>query len=90
MVLMYHEAENATVTLHEGHRGQHYLLERRYATANHFVEVEAPDVPEMQALGYRLATPDEQNAFGAAQSKKGALRENAPSGKAASTKTNGG
>lgn len=79
-ILLYHDInEDGGVDLSEGIIAGQRTPERHYRQKGHFLEVDPPanarehDVGELQQLGYRLATPSEQNSY--AKRERGNLRE---------------
>jgi hypothetical protein len=81
-ILFYHEdKDDGMVAMSEERIAGQRTPERRYVHKGHFLEVGPPphamqhDTEELQKLGYRLATPREQNDFVKQQKKAGALEE---------------
>lgn len=81
-ILFYHETkDNGMVAMSEELIAGQRTLERRYVHKGHFLEVNPPqnaiehDTEQLKRLGYRLASPREQQEFVKQQKKAGALEE---------------
>jgi hypothetical protein len=81
-ILFYHDTkDDGMVAMSEMRVAGQRTPERRYIHKGHFLEVNAPhhaqehDQAELQKLGYRLATPKEQNEFVKQQKRAGTLEE---------------
>lgn len=81
-ILFYHETdEDARVALSEGIIGGQRTPERHYQGKGHFLEIDPPanarehDTEQLQQLGYRLATFEEQNAYAKQQKRAGSITE---------------
>ncbi len=81
-MLFYHETkDDGMVAMSEERIAGQRTPERRYVHKGHFLEVNAPlhavghDSEELQKLGYRLATPKEQNDFVKQQKRAGTVEE---------------
>ncbi len=96
MILVYSEGATGSVALQPGLIEGLEAPARTYPIVDHVVAVEAwhpvitaADAEEICRLtGFRLATPDEQDAYTGAKRKKNMLKEQQPS--ADSTEINGG
>lgn len=102
MILLYSEQEHGQAHFIEAQIEGFGAPARRYALLNHFMVVDGGqtvagieaiarhDAEELIAHGiYRLATPEEQNAYAAAQRKATSVEE-APAGKTNKKNTIGG
>lgn len=102
MILLYSEQEHGQAHFIEAQIEGFGAPARKYALLNHFMVVDGGqavagieaiarhDAEELIAHGiYRLATPEEQNAYTAAQRKATSVEE-APAGKASKKNTIGG
>lgn len=81
-VLLVHDNKNhGEVAMAEAIVAGEPTPARYYRHQDKFVEVNAPanalhhDLAEMHKLGYRLATPEEQNAYSASKKKTSRLTE---------------
>jgi hypothetical protein len=81
-ILFYHDInEDGHVALSEGIIAGQRTPERHYQQKGHFLEVNPPanarehDIEELQKVGYRLATPTEQNIYVKQQKRAGTLEE---------------
>jgi hypothetical protein len=70
MILLTHDHINeSNIVVTGGRVHGEYVPTRTYENKNHFVEIDAPvhiqdnDIVELYALGYRLATPYEQETY---------------------------
>lgn len=100
MILLTCDDDSGQIALPAGCVDGIAVGERRYAIAHHFVEVDGAgydrvavvDAQELcQQTHLRLATPEEQNAFAAAQQADGLVREEQEATrKPKATKSNGG
>lgn len=82
MILLYHETTTSGTLATPARVGNESHPPRRYKHTGHFVEIDGPahvvahDAEEIcKIAGYRLATPDEQDAYAASKKKKGSVRE---------------
>lgn len=87
MILLKHDTKNdGMIALSEAHIAGERTLARHYTHQGHFVEVDGPahvvqhDTAELQKLGYRLATPQEQQEHTKAKKKVHTLREHKAEG----------
>ena len=69
ILLIHDQHENAQIALSEGIVGGEHTLVRRYQQDGQYLSIDPPanarehDIKELQKLGYRLATPNEQNVY---------------------------
>jgi hypothetical protein len=78
------EKDDGSVVMSEERIGGQLTPERRYQHIGHFLEVDAPpnarehDIEQLQQLGYRLATAEEQNKFTKQKKKSQTVDETLP------------
>ena len=82
MILFYHATkDDGMVALSEEIIAGQRTPERRYYHKGNFLEASPPanavehDTEQLTRLGYRLADPNEQNAYAKQQKQKGRLEE---------------
>jgi len=81
-ILLYHETkDHGMVALSEEIIAGQRTPERRYYHDGHFLKVDPPanakehDIEQLNQLGYRLATAEEQNTYAKQQKRAGRLEE---------------